>query len=430
MSVYLDHAASTPLRASARDAMIAALDATGNPSSVHRHGQAARQIVEDAREVLAVSLGCDPIEVILTSGGTESVNLAITGLFRSRREASIVATAAGSEAGPHHIRNRIVLPEGEHHATLDTVLWLETHEGAILDWIPLDSIGRVRLDLLAAALADPRDIALVTMMWANNEVGTIAPVTEATQLAVDAGVPLHVDAIAAYGHEVIDFHGLRVATGSEVAVKKSFDNEADAISAAQRATSGLVALSLSGHKIGAVSGVGAVVVSRTVSLSPLIHGGGQQRGLRSGTQDAPAAASFAAAALESDRERESERARLTVLRDATMARILNVIPEASVQGDRFNRLDNNINITFPGCQSDSLLYLLDEKGVSVSTGSACQAGVTQASHVLLAMGNDVATASSALRITLGHTTTSEDLDALLAALPLAHERAHAAGLTA
>jgi cysteine desulfurase len=300
----------------------------------------------------------------------------------------------------------------------------------VLDWIPLDSSGRVRVDLLQAALADSSDIALVTMMWANNEVGTIAPVAEVAALCVEAGVPLHVDAIAAYGHEVIDFHGLRIATGSEVAIKKSFDNEADAIAAAQRATSGLVALSLSGHKIGAVSGVGAVVVSRTVSLSPLIHGGGQQRGLRSGTQDAPAAASFAAAARESDRERESEVARLTVLRDATIARILSVIPGASLQGDPVNRLDNNINITFPGCQSDSLLYLLDEKGVSVSTGSACQAGVTQASHVLLAMGNDMPAASSALRITLGHTTTQDDLDALLEVLPLAHSRAHAAGLTA
>lgn len=429
MSVYLDHAASTPLRAASRTAMVEALDAIGNPSSVHRHGQFARRIVEDAREALAASLGCDPIEVVLTSGGTESVNLAITGLFRSRQVSEATGTGAGTGI-PTYIRNRIVLPEGEHHATLDTVLWLEKHEGAILDWIPLDSVGRVRLDLLAAALAEPSDIALVTMMWANNEVGTIAPVAEVAQLAVAAGVPLHVDAIAAYGHEVIDFQGIRVATGSEPLTKKSFDNEADAIAAAQKATSGLVALSLSGHKIGAVSGVGAVVVSRKVSLSPLIHGGGQQRGLRSGTQDAPAAASFAAAARESDHERASEVARLSVLRDETIERILSVIPGASVQGDRVNRLDNNINITFPGCQSDSLLYLLDEQGVSVSTGSACQAGVTQASHVLLAMGNDSATASSALRITLGHTTTREDLDALLAALPQAHARAHAAGLTA
>ena len=424
MSVYLDHAASTPLRVSARTAMIDALDAVGNPSSVHRHGQDARRIVEDAREVLAASVGCDPIEVVLTSGGTESVNLAITGLYRSRRDA-----VASSSRSPR-ARNRIVVPEGEHHATLDTVLWLEAHEGAVLEWIPLDCDGRVRLDLLAAALADSSDIAVVTMMWANNEVGTIAPVANVAQLCVEAGVPLHVDAIAAYGHEEINFHAMRVATGSEPVTKKSFDNEADAIAAAERATSGLVALSLSGHKIGAVSGVGAVIVSRTVSLSPLIHGGGQQRGLRSGTQDAPAAASFAAAARESDRVRESERARLTILRDETIARILSVIPDASLQGDPTHRLDNNINITFPGCQSDSLLYLLDEKGVSVSTGSACQAGVTQASHVLLAMGNDMATASSALRITLGHTTSLGDLDALLTALPLAHARARAAGLTA
>jgi len=397
--------------------MVEALDAIGNPSSVHRHGQFARRIVEDAREALAASLGCDPIEVVLTSGGTESVNLAITGLFRSLRDADTA-------------RIRIVVPEGEHHATLDTVLWLEKNEGAVLDWIPLDSVGRVRLDLLEAALADPSDIALVTMMWANNEVGTIAPVAEAAFLCVNAGVPLHVDAIAAYGHELIDFHGMRVATGAEPVTKKSFDNEADAVAVAQKAVSGLVALSLSGHKIGAISGVGAVVVSRKVSLSPLIHGGGQQRGLRSGTQDASAAASFAAAARDSDRDRVSEAVRLTALRDATIVRILAALPGASVQGDRVNRLDNNINITFPGCQSDSLLYLLDEQGISVSTGSACQAGVTQASHVLLAMGNDIATASSALRITLGHTTTQDDLDALLVALPQAHARAHAAGLTA
>jgi len=383
MRTYLDHAASTPVRESARDAFLDALAVTGNPSSVHRDGQAARALVEDARERVARVFSCDPIEVIFTSGGTESVNLGVTGFFRSARALDAR-------------RDRIVVPEAEHHATLDTVVALES-EGAILDWVPVDSHALISLDAWANAFErSPETIAVSTALAANNEVGTIQPWRELAELAHAAGVPFHLDASAALGHVEIR---LRPAT----------------------------AVSATGHKIGAVPGVGVLLVDRTATPHAIVHGGGQQRGLRSGTLDAPAAASFAAALDEVERERVAESARLRQLRDETITRILHAVPTAQLRGARDPRLDNNINVTFPGCQSDSLLFLLDEQGISVSTGSACQAGVAQPSHVLLAMGLDETDAQSALRITLGHTTTAADLDALVRALPDVHARAQRAG---
>ncbi len=386
MPTYLDHAASTPVRTVARDAFLAALDEAGNPSSVHRHGQSARAIVEDARERVARHFDADPIEVIFTSGGTESVNLGITGLYRARHRAD-------------HARIRIIVPEAEHHATFDTVTALE-REGAEAVWIPVDADGTINTDAWQRALADfPETIACATALAANNEVGTVQPWRELAVLARDAGVPFHLDAIAALGHLPLS---LRPAS----------------------------AVSLSGHKIGAVPGVGVLLVDRAASLDAIIHGGGQQRELRSGTLDAPAAASFAAALDEMEREREGEVARLRALTDDTWVRILAAVPAAVPRGSREVRLEHNLNLTFPGCQSDSLLFLLDEQGISVSTGSACQAGVAQPSHVLMAMGLSEADASSALRITLGHTTTQADVDALVAALPRAYELALSAGRTA
>ena len=398
MVAYLDHAASTPVRPEATKAFTDALAHSGNPSSVHRHGQAARALVEDAREYLATVLGSQPIEVIFTSGGTESINLALVGLFRAAVEKDAK-------------RNRIVVPEAEHHATLDTVLWLQEHEGAVLEWIPVDKLGRIDVTELGDTLERAgKSVALVTMLWANNEVGTIQPVAEIAALAAEHHVPLHIDAVSAFGHIPINFAQIRTDTGAQ-------------------GNTGLVALSISGHKFGSVPGVGALVVSREAQLEPLIHGGGQQRGLRSGTLDAPAISSMAIAALVTDKAFENEHARLISLRDATIAKIQELVPDAVLSGDPQNRLDNNVNFTFPGCQSDSLLFLLDAMGVSVSTGSACQAGVAQPSHVLLAMGHDERGASSALRISLGHTTTQEELDEFLAALPEAVERARKAGTT-
>lgn len=399
MAVYLDHAASTPVRPAAQQAFLDALEHVGNPSSVHRHGQHAKDVVESARETVATILGCEPIEVIFTSGGTEAINLAIVGLFRR-----------GIERTPP--RAGIIVPEAEHHATQDTVQWLETHEDAQLHWVGVDGLGRINLTELEHTLAThaPQS-ALISAIWANNEVGTIQPVERIAELAAENSLPLHIDAVAACGHETINFSQLRSTSGAT-------------------GDAGLVALSISGHKFGSVPGVGALIVSRHAQLLPLIHGGGQQRGLRSGTMDAPAITSLAVALNETAAHQHQEELRLEALRDKTIAGIRAIVPDAVLSGDPTNRLSHNVNFTFPGCQSDSLLFLLDAQGISVSTGSACQAGVAEPSHVLLAMGHDERGATSALRITLGHTTTEDDIDAFLAALPDAVERARRAGITA
>lgn len=380
MPVYLDHAATTPMLPEALAAYTAALGIVGNPSSIHSQGQDAKRMLEEARERVAESLGCDPIEVVFTSGGTEAVNLAVKGLFWARN-----ATGA---------RPRILVPRGEHHATIDTVDWLERYEGAIVDWLPIDHLGRVRVDAIAEALAEHDDIALVTLLWANNEVGTVQPVAEIATIAARYGVPVHADAISAYRHLPIDF-----------------------------ATSGLAALSVSAHKIGGPLGIGALVLDRSAVVVPLIHGGGQQRDVRSGTQDVPAAISFGVAA-------QHPVASLAPLRDRLIAGVRAAVPSAVLRGEPEpeSRLDNNAHFTFPGCEGDSLLFLLDAAGVSVSTGSACRAGIPEASHVLLGMGLSEADARGALRITVGHTTTRAEVDAFLSALPEAVSRASRAGL--
>jgi cysteine desulfurase len=393
MAVYLDHAATTPMLPEVRAAYVDALDLVGNPSSIHSQGQNAKRMLEEAREQVADSLGCDPIEVVFTSGGTESVNLAIKGLYWARNGAA-PAGRVGRSATVLRPRPRILVPRGEHHATVDTVEWLEHYVGAVIEWLPIDELGRIRLDALAAALERPDDVALVSLLWANNEVGTIQPVAEVVALAEDHGIPVHVDAVSAYKHVPIDF-----------------------------ASSGLAALSVSAHKIGGPLGIGALVLSRRASVVPLIHGGGQQRDVRSGTQDAPAAIGFGVAA-------QHPATSLRPLRDRLIAGVRAAVPSAVLRGDPVDRVDNNVHFTFPGCQGDSLLFLLDAAGVSVSTGSACQAGIPEASHVLIGMGLDESEALGALRITIGHTTTDDDVDAFLAALPAAHERALRAGYAA
>jgi len=383
--VYLDHAATTPMLPEAIEAYTAALGIVGNPSSIHSQGQNAKRMLEEAREQVASSLGCDPIEVVFTSGGTESINLALKGLYWARNDLS---ASSGTRARP-----RILVPLGEHHATIDTVEWLERYEGAIIEWLPLDSLGRVSLPALAAALEQHDDVALVTSLWANNEVGTIQPIADVVELAARYGVPVHSDAVSAYRHLPIDFR-----------------------------SSGLAALSVSAHKIGGPLGIGALVLSRATTVVPLIHGGGQQRDVRSGTQDAPAAISFGVAARH-------PAVSLAALRDRVIAGVAAAVPEAVLHGDPDNRVDNNAHFTFPGCEGDSLLFLLDVAGVSVSTGSACRAGIPEPSHVLLAMGLDDVEARGALRITVGHSTTEADVDAFLAALPEAYARASRAGLS-
>ena len=380
MSVYLDHAATTPMLPSVLAAYTSALGLVGNPSSIHSQGQQAKRMLEEARERVAASLGADAVEVTFTSGGTEAINLAIKGMFWAQRSL-------------RPSKRRILVARAEHHATIDAVQWLEEHEGALIDWIPVSATGLIDLDYVAAALAD--DVALVTALWANNEVGTLQPIAAVAALARAHGVPVHCDAVSAYGHVPIDFHA-----------------------------TGLAALSVSAHKVGGPVGIGALVIARSATVTPLIHGGNQQRA-RSGTQDAAGAVAFgeAASLIEPSQGDPPD----TALRDHLIASIRAAVPDAILRGDPVDRLANNVHFTFPGCEGDSLLFLLDVAGFSVSTGSACQAGVPEASHVLLAMGIPEADARGALRMTLGPNTTVAELDALAAALPDAVARARAAG---
>lgn len=386
MPVYLDHAAGAPLRPEAREAWLAATEEVGNASSIHGYGQSARRLLEDARERLAAVVDCDPVEVVFTSGGTEAVNLALKGLWWSRAE--------GTDA--------VVLPDGEHHATLDAVEWLRGSEGAVVRPVPLSSRGAIDTAEFARALPGA---ALATGLVANNEVGTVNDPSVLAAAAAAAGVPLHVDAVAALGHTPVGFRGWRA--------------DADA-------HAGLAAMSVSAHKVGGPVGIGALVVSRRARLSPLLHGGGQQRGLRAGTQDVAGAAAFAVAAELAETERETEAARLATLRDDLVRGILAAVPSAELLGDASARLPGNAHVLFPGAGGDTLLFLLDREGIAVSTGSACQAGVPEPSHVVRAMGRTDAEARQVLRFSLGRTSVADDVTAVLAVLPEVVERARAA----
>lgn len=394
MVVYLDHAATTPLRPEAREAWLAATESVGNASSIHGAGQGARRSLEESRERLAAALDCDPVEVVFTSGGTESVNLGITGLYRARREGTGLTA--------------IVAPLAEHHATLDTVTWLHAHEVADVEWVPVDRDARLDLRAWDAAVAGG-DAAVATMLAANNEVGTVQPLVAASAACVEAGVPMHVDAVGAFGHVPLSFRRLRGESGARSA--------------------GIVAVSVAAHKLGGPVGVGALVVAREAQVAPLLHGGGQQRGIRAGTQDVAGAAAFALAAELAVAELVAEAARIAGLRDRLEEGLRAQIPELRISAAGAERLPGHLHAVFPGAQGDSLLLLLDAAGIAASTGSACQAGVPEPSHVVRAMGLGDEAARSALRLTLGRTSSDADVDAAIAALPSAYGRARTAGLS-
>jgi cysteine desulfurase len=388
-TVYLDHAATTPMHPDAIEAMTAVLATVGNASSLHGTGRVARRRMEEARESLAQLLGARPSEVIFTAGGTESDNLAVKGIYWARR-----ATDPA--------RRRILASAVEHHAVLDVVEWLAAAQGAQVTWLPADGLGRVHPDALRAAIeTDPGGVALVTVMWANNEVGTLQPVAELAAVAHEHGIPVHTDAVQAIGAVPVDF-----------------------------AASGVDALTLTGHKVGGPIGCGALLLGRDVEVTPVLHGGGQERDVRSGTLDTPAIVALAVAVEHAVAARAETAPRLAALRDRLVAGVRDRVPDAVLNGDPdpAGRLPGNAHFSFPGCEGDALLMLLDAAGIECSTGSACSAGVTEPSHVLLAMGADRALARSSLRFTLGHTSTDEDVDALLGAIGPAVERARRAGL--
>ncbi|WP_067569719.1 cysteine desulfurase family protein [Nocardia acidivorans] len=387
-TVYLDHAATTPMFPVAVEAMTAALGAGGNASSLHGSGRAARRLLEESRESIAAGLGARPSEVIFTSGGTESDNLAVKGIYWARRDAE-------------YKRTRILVSSVEHHAVLDTVEWLEQHEGARITWLEADAEGVISARTLRDALAaHADDTALVSVMWANNEVGTIQPILELAAVAQEFDVPMHSDAVQAGAQLPIDF-----------------------------GRSGLAAASFAGHKVGGPHGVGVLLLGRQVAAVPLFHGGGHERDLRSGTSDVAGAAGLAAAIRETVDGMALRTMELTRLRDRLINGVLAEVPEAILNGPTGDRrLPGNAHFTFPGCEGDSLLMLLDAAGIECSTGSACNAGVAGPSHVLLAMGVEPRQARGSLRFTLGHNSTDADVDALLAALPQVVDRAKAAGL--
>ncbi|QNE74793.1 aminotransferase class V-fold PLP-dependent enzyme [Streptomyces finlayi] len=387
---YLDHAATTPMLPEAIAAMTAQLAATGNASSLHAAGRRARRTVEESREALADALGARPSEVVFTSGGTEADNLAVKGLYWARRDAD-----------PR--RTRILASPVEHHAVLDAVHWLAEHEGATVDYLPVDGYGRVHPEALReAVLRDPDDIALITVMWANNEIGTVMPVHELAAVACEFDVPMHADAVQAFGQLEVDF-----------------------------ARSGLAAMTVSAHKIGGPFGIGALLLGREYTPVPVLHGGGQERHVRSGTLDVPAVASFAVAGRLAADGREDFARRVGSLRDELVAAVLSSVPDAVLGGDPApgGRLPANAHFTFPGCEGDSLLLLLDAQGIECSTGSACTAGVAQPSHVLLATGTDPDLARGTLRFSLGRTTTGQDIEDVARAIGPAVERARTAGLS-
>ena len=394
--VYLDHAATTDVLPAAIDAMVEQMRNGGNPSSLHAVGRDARATVEYARERIARAIGADPAEVIFTSGGTEADNLAVKGIYWKRREED-----------PQ--RTRILVSSIEHHAVEETCEWLEKAEGAELEWIPVDEHGSVNPQTVRELIEkNPEDVALVTVMWANNEVGTVEPIPEIAAIAAEYGIPVHSDAVQAFGAIPIDFHASKVAT-----------------------------LAISGHKIGGPMGIGALVATRAVQMTPVLHGGGQERSVRSGTIDAPAIAGFAEAAVHSVQYLDKESARIAALRNELIAAISALIPQAHLSGENplteeypgQKRLPGNAHFTFENAEGDTLLFLLDMQGISSSTGSACNAGVTRPSHVLMAMGMGEDTARSAQRFTLGHSTTGADIARLIAALPAAYEQAAKAGLS-
>lgn len=366
-SIYVDHAATTPLSPAAFKAITSQLQELGNPSSLHTHGRATRKALEDAREAIAQQVSCLPSEVIFTASGTEANNIALKGLWWNGK-------AQGKKV--------VVISAVEHHAILDPAHWLETHEGAEVIQVPVDVHGVIDLDFIKELIAKRYDeIAVISIMHSNNETGVIQPIQEVVSMA--GKIPVHTDAVQSFKKVPLSYKDL-----------------------------GVTALTLSAHKVGGPLGVGALILRRAYEIPALLHGGGQEREIRSGTLNAPSIVAFSAAATEMYPSAEVQ-----TLRDNFIKAIHHAIPDAYVNGEASPRLPGIVNVTFPGTQSDTLLLLLDNAHVSASTGSACSAGVHEASHVLLAMGHTEATAQSSLRFSFGAASTQADVDFVMSVLP-------------
>jgi len=376
MAIYLDHAATAPINDAAITALNTQMRKLGNASSVHNPGREVRKDVEDARHKLSELVNSNPSEIIFTGSGTEANNLAIKGFFWQSPDRNVIVTSAF-----------------EHHAILDPVEWLVEHEGAEQVLIPITKAGVIDLDFLAKVVAARgSEIAVISIMHSNNELGSIQPISEVVKIAGD--IPVHTDAVQSFGKVDFDFQKL-----------------------------GVTAATISAHKVGGPLGIAALILRRGLDLTPILHGGGQEREIRSGTLNAPAIVAFAAASEFAIANREVNFAKIRELRDYFIAGLKRVVPEVSINSISDPALPGIVNATFPGTESDALLLLLDTEGISASAGSACSAGVPRPSHVLVALGLSESDADASLRISIGTTNTKAEIDQVLAVMPSVVERA-------
>ena len=376
MAIYLDHAATAPINDAAITALNTQMRKLGNASSVHNPGREVRKDVEDARHKLSELVNSNPSEIIFTGSGTEANNLAIKGFFWQSPDRNVIVTSAF-----------------EHHAILDPVEWLVEHEGAEQVLIPITKAGVIDLDFLEKVVAARRsEIAVISIMHSNNELGSIQPISEVVKIAGD--IPVHTDAVQSFGKVDFDFQKL-----------------------------GVTAATISAHKVGGPLGIAALILRRGLDLTPILHGGGQEREIRSGTLNAPAIVAFAAASEFAIANRTANFAKIRELRDYFIAGLKRVVPEVSINSISDPALPGIVNATFPGTESDALLLLLDTEGISASAGSACSAGVPRPSHVLVALGLSESDADASLRISIGTTNTKAEIDQVLAVMPSVVERA-------
>ena len=378
MTIYLDHAATTPINIAALDAFNEQIKKIGNASSVHNQGRSVRKDVEDARHKISELIGAMPSEIIFTASGTEANNLAIKGFFWQSGKKLIVTSAF------------------EHHAVLDPIEWLKEHQGAEVIYIPIKRDGFIDLEFLKDVVAERRnEIAVISIMHSNNELGSIQPIAEVVQIA--GAIPVHTDAVQSFGKIPFNFEEL-----------------------------GVSAATLSAHKIGGPLGVAALVLKHGIDLAPLLHGGGQEREIRSGTINAPGIVAFAKAAEIAIATRESNFKVIRELRDQLITGLKHAVPDLILNSPADPALPGVVNISIPGTESDALLLLLDSEGVSASAGSACSAGVPRPSHVLIAMGIAEELADASLRISIGASNTSDEIKKVISLMPSVVERARKA----
>jgi len=364
MSIYFDHAATTPMVDAALNALNTQLKKLGNASSLHSAGRAVRKDLEAAREEIAQAINCAPSEVIFTATGTGANNLAIKGLYWK---------------GVKENKRVIITSTFEHHAVMDPIVWLVEHEGAQVVGVNVDSKGFINLDELKQAVSEHEGkIALISIMHANNEVGSIQDIAQV--VAIAGQVPVHADCVQSFGKVELSFKKL-----------------------------GLTAATISAHKIGGPLGVAALILKKGLDIEPVLHGGGQERDLRSGTFNAPSIVSFAAAASDAQINRKARELMIRNLKQELIQTIKKNVPEIRVNGDLEKSLPGIISITFPKTDSEGLLLLLDAEGIACSTGSACSAGVQRPSHVLMAMGLSEDETTSTLRFSLSHLNTINEI---------------------